>query len=152
MATRIVRIRETLRDFVLSIRHFLHTKIYGMKISKSAKIAFGAYIDKSNPTQVYIGDETYIASGAVVLAHDFATGKVRRDEGINRNNIHIGKRCFIGANAIIMPGIKIGDEVVVGAGAVVTKDVPDNCVVVGVPAKIKQTGIRTGRYGMIMTR
>ena len=152
MATRIVRIRETLRDFVLGVRHFLFTKIYGMNIHKTARIAFRAYIDKSNPTQVYIGEETYIASGAIVLAHDYATAMICKQEGIDKNFVHIGKRCFIGANAIIMPGVKIGDEVVVGAGAVVAKDVPSHSIVVGESAKIKKTGIRTGRYGMIMTR
>ena len=48
----------------------------------------------------------------------------------------IGKNCFIGAKAIIIGGISIGDEVKVGAGAVVIHDVPDGATVVGVPAKI----------------
>lgn len=48
----------------------------------------------------------------------------------------IGRNVWIGTNAIILPGVKIGDMSVVGAGAVVTEDVPSFCVVVGVPAKI----------------
>lgn len=64
--------------------------------------------------------------------------------------IHIGNKCFIGANAIIMCGIRIGDEVVVGAGAIVTKDVPSNCVVAGNPAKIIKSGIHTKKYGPII--
>lgn len=48
-----------------------------------------------------------------------------------------------------MPGVTIGDEVVVGSGAVVTKDVPSNCIVAGNPAKVIRQGIHTRKYGMI---
>jgi acetyltransferase-like isoleucine patch superfamily enzyme len=49
-----------------------------------------------------------------------------------------------------MPGITIGDEVIVGAGAVVTKDVPSNCIVAGNPARIIRTNIHTGRFGQLI--
>lgn len=62
----------------------------------------------------------------------------------------IGKRCFIGLNAIIMCDVKIGDEVIVGAGAVVTKDVPSNCIVAGNPARIIRQNIHTGKYGYLI--
>nr|WP_303234909.1 DapH/DapD/GlmU-related protein [Methanosphaera cuniculi] len=48
----------------------------------------------------------------------------------------MGKRCWIGTNAIILPGVTIGDNVIVAAGSVVTKDIPDNMIVGGVPAHI----------------
>jgi len=51
-------------------------------------------------------------------------------------NCRIGKNVFIGTGAIILPKITIGKNVVIGAGSVVTKDIPDNCVAVGIPAKI----------------
>ena len=44
--------------------------------------------------------------------------------------------CVIGVNSIIMPGVKIGNEVVIGSGSVVTKDIPNNCIAVGNPAKV----------------
>ena len=50
--------------------------------------------------------------------------------------IHIGKNCWIGAGAIILPGITIGDNTVVGAGSIVTKDLPSGVVAVGNPCKI----------------
>ena len=65
---------------------------------------------------------------------------------------YIGKRCFIGANAIIMCGIKIGDEVIVGSGAIVTKDVPSNCIVAGNPARILKEGINTTKYGKLIEK
>ena len=61
----------------------------------------------------------------------------------------IGDNCCIGARAIIMPGVTVGNEVVVGAGAVVTKDVPNNCIVVGNPARIIKENIHCGKYGVM---
>lgn len=113
-----------------------------MDIDKEARISFGSILDKTNPKGVHISKDSYIASGAIVFSHDFARGI--------HNDTYIGKRCFIGANAIIMCGINIGDEVIVGAGAVVTKDVPSNCIVAGNPAKIIKTGIHTKKYGMLI--
>ncbi|HDZ8876661.1 hypothetical protein J4G66_16215 [Aeromonas dhakensis] len=54
----------------------------------------------------------------------------------SNQKIKIGNDVWIGANAIILPGVTIGDGAVVGAGAVVTRDVPDYAIVVGVPAKV----------------
>lgn len=134
-------IRNTIRLLVISIRHFVLCNIYGMNIDKSARISYGAKLDKTNPQGVYIGEESYIASGAIVFTRDFS-------RGIHKDTF-IGKRCFIGANAIIMCGVTIGDEVVVGSGAVVTKDVPSNCIVAGNPAKIIKEGIYTRKYGQL---
>lgn len=134
-------IRNTIRLLVISIRHFVLCKIYGMNIDKSARISYGAKLDKTNPQGVYIGEESYIASGAIVFTHDFS-------RGIHKDTF-IGKRCLIGTNAIIMCGVTIGDEVVVGSGAVVTKDVPSNCIVAGNPAKIIKEGIYTRKYGQL---
>lgn len=54
---------------------------------------------------------------------------------------YISDRCFVAINAIIMPGVQIGNECVIGAGSVVTKDVPANCIVAGNPAKVIRKGI-----------
>ena len=53
-----------------------------------------------------------------------------------RNPIRIGNKCWIGANAIVLPGVSLGDHVIVGAGAIVTKSFPSNCTIAGVPARI----------------
>lgn len=55
-------------------------------------------------------------------------------------NCFIGENTFIGTNSVILPKVKLGKNVVVGAGSVVTKDVPDNCTVVGIPAKVIKEG------------
>jgi acetyltransferase-like isoleucine patch superfamily enzyme len=72
------------------------------------------------------------------MSHDH----VKRVEGMPLMvDTVIGENCLIGIGAFIMPGVKVGDQVIVGAGSVVTKDVPPNCIVAGNPAKIIKTGI-----------
>ena len=88
---------------------------------------------------VTIGNHVNLAQGITVTAlnHNFKDTTLRIDEqGISTNPVVIGDDVWIGANAVILPGVTIGRHVVVAAGAVVTKDVPDNCVVGGVPAKV----------------
>jgi acetyltransferase-like isoleucine patch superfamily enzyme len=88
---------------------------------------------------VSIGAHVNLAQGITVSAlnHNFADTKKRIDEqGITTKPIIIGDDVWIGANAVILPGVTIGKHCVVAAGAVVTKDVPDNTLVGGVPAKV----------------
>lgn len=88
---------------------------------------------------VRIGNNVNLAQGITVTAlnHNFEDASRRIDEqGISTKPVVIGDDVWIGANAVILPGVTIGRHVVVAAGAVVTKDVPDNCVVGGVPAKV----------------
>jgi acetyltransferase-like isoleucine patch superfamily enzyme len=59
------------------------------------------------------------------------------------------QNCFVGVNSLICPGVHIGNECVVGGGTIVTKDVPDNCMVVGVPAKIVKTGIHMNNHARL---
>lgn len=107
---------------------------YGMHLGKGVRIAHGAHLDKSiNPKGIYIGDQTWVLNGAFVMAHDHCRS-IKADT-------RIGNNCVIGINSIIMPGITIGDEVVVGAGAIVTKDIPGHSMVAGNPAKILKEGI-----------
>ena len=138
----IVKIRTFIRWLLLQPYFILLTKIYKMNISKTARVSLGAKLDKTYPIGIYIGDDSYIASGAIVFTHDFS-------RTLYKDTI-IGKRCFIGANAIIMAGVKIGNEVIIGSGAIVTKDVPSNCVAAGNPAKILKTGIKTSKYGKLI--
>lgn len=61
--------------------------------------------------------------------------------------VHIGKNCWIGAGVVIVPGITIGDNVVIGAGSVVTKDLPSNVVAVGNPCKVlREVNERDKKY------
>lgn len=138
----IISIRGGLRKMALTLKYWMCTKVYGSEVHPTAMISFGAHLDKANPKGVHIGADTYIASGAIIFAHDYAR-KIHADT-------HVGERCFIGANAIVMVGVTIGDECIIGAGAVVTKDVPSNSIVAGNPARILKTGIHTGKLGYLL--
>ncbi len=88
---------------------------------------------------VCIGSHVNLAQGITVSAlnHNFEDSSKRIDEqGISTKPVVIGDDVWIGGNAVILPGVTIGKHCVVAAGAVVTKDVPDNSLVGGVPAKI----------------
>jgi acetyltransferase-like isoleucine patch superfamily enzyme len=88
---------------------------------------------------VRIGNHVNLAQGITVTAlnHNFEDTNKRIDEqGISTNPVIIEDDIWIGANAVILPGITIGHHSVVAAGAVVTKDVPPHSLVAGVPAKI----------------
>jgi len=108
---------------------------YKMDLGKGVRIAHKAHLDKSiNPKGIHIGDRTWVLNGAFVMAHDHCRSL--------RTDTFIGRDCVIGVNAIIMPGVHIGDEVVIGSGAVVTKDIPSHSIAVGNPAKVIKTDIQ----------
>jgi acetyltransferase-like isoleucine patch superfamily enzyme len=95
--------------------------------------------------EIVIGDNTIIGHDCTFLTgtHQFIDG-VRgtlhdppiQETPLNGRNIVIGSGCFIGSKAIIVGKITIGDNVLIGAGAVVTEDIPDGCFAAGVPARI----------------
>ena len=99
---------------------------------KSIAISGGCYIQGGQG--IYIGADTLIAPGVKIISanhdpHDLATW-------IAAKPIRIGRRCWIGANAVILPNVQLGDNVIVGAGAVVTKSFGAGCTIAGVPARI----------------
>ena len=83
---------------------------------------------------IFIGDGTLIGHNVVLATLNHAMQPERRSDMLPAP-IHIGKRVWISSNATVLPGVTIGDGAVVAAGAVVTKNVPANTVVGGVPAK-----------------
>ena len=88
---------------------------------------------------VKIGSHVNLAQGITVTAlnHNFDDTEKRIDEqGVSTNPVTIEDDVWIGANAVILPGVTIGNHCVVAAGAVVTKDVPPHSLVAGVPAKV----------------
>ena len=91
---------------------------------------------------VCIGQHVNLAQGVVVTAlnHNYEDVSKRIDkQGVSTKPVVIGDDVWIGANSVVLPGVTIGNHCVVAAGAVVTKDVPDNTLVGGVPAKILKT-------------
>ena len=108
---------------------------YKMSIGKNCVISWTAHLDKSiNPRGIHIGNNVWILRGAIVLAHDHCRG-IKADT-------YIGDNSVIGINSILRPGVPLGAHCIGGGGAIVTKDVPSNCIVAGNPARIIRTGIK----------
>lgn len=106
-------------------------------IGENVGIAANAFIAMRGT--ITIGDNTIFGPGVSIHAenHNFSDlNKPIRKQGATRKEVTIGKDCWIGSKAVILDGVNIGNHVIVAAGAVVTKDVPDYAIVGGVPAKI----------------
>ncbi len=110
----------------------------GVKIGEGCRIytSFG-----TEPWLISIGDRVTVTSGVQFITHDGSTWLVRDEKGRRYRYapIEIGSDVFIGANSIILPGVRIGNRVIVAAGSVVSRSIPDNCVVAGVPARFVRT-------------
>jgi acetyltransferase-like isoleucine patch superfamily enzyme len=128
-----------LRPSFLELKRRYYVHVLGMDIDPTASFSMSARFDKTHPGGVHIGRGSYVAFEAAIMTHDMTRGL--------RTDTWIGECCFIGGRSLILPGVKIGDQCIVGAGSVVTKDVPSHCVVAGNPARILRTGIRLTRSG-----
>ena len=85
---------------------------------------------------VYIGRKTLIAPGVHIFTAEHPLNADDRDEWEMCRPVRIGERCWIGGDATICPGVTIGDRTVVGAGSVVVRDIPSDCVAVGNPCRV----------------
>mgnify|MGYP000899967112 FL=1 len=96
-------------------------------------------IDETSLQHIFIGDNTQITAGVIVLAHDYSysvLGNIFGELPRQQRDTVIGKNVFIGMNSVILMGAKIGDNVIVGAGSVVSGSIPSNSVCAGNPAKV----------------
>lgn len=111
---------------------------FDVKIGDGTNILQGAIL--SNSTEIGLGCIIYYNS---IITHDCVVGDfVEISPSVTLlGNCCVGAFSQIGSNATVLPKVKIGRNVIVGAGTVVTKDIPDNCLVVGVPGVIKKTKI-----------
>ena len=88
-------------------------------------------------THIYIGDYTMIGPNVVIATAGHPLLPELREKGYQYNApVHIGRNCWLGAGVIILPGITIGDNAVIGAGSIVTKDIPANVLAVGNPCRV----------------
>jgi acetyltransferase-like isoleucine patch superfamily enzyme len=108
-------------------------------ISIGAKTVIGQECTISAFQHVSIGRECVIADRAMFIDFDHGMVEVERPirlQGIYKRDVHVGNNVWIGYGACVLRGVTIGDNAVVGTNAVVTKDVPDNAIVGGVPARL----------------
>lgn len=110
------------------IQRLIQTRLWGMDIHPAAAIATTALIDRTWPRGIHIAEDCDIGEEVVVLTHDMTRGVYF--------DTRIGARTIIGARAIVMPGVTIGEDCLVMPGALVTKDMPAGSLAVGNPARI----------------
>lgn len=88
-------------------------------------------------THIYIGDYTMIGPNVVIATAGHPILPELREQGYQYNApVHIGRNCWLGAGVIIVPGVTVGDNAVIGAGSVVTKDIPSNVLAAGNPCRV----------------
>jgi len=88
-------------------------------------------------THIYVGDCTQFGPNVVLATAGHPVCPELRERGYQFNApIRIGRNCWLGAGAVVVPGVTIGDNVVVGAGSVVTRDLPSNVVAAGAPCRV----------------
>ena len=136
--------RRYLRNRLTGFRRWYLNSVWGMHVGEGCSISWSAKLDQAHPRGIWIGRDSAVSFGVAILTHDF----VRRMHVDTR----IGERCQIGAHSIIMPGVSIGDSCVVAAGSVVMRDVPPGSMVFGNPARVMETGLTTGKWGVILSR
>lgn len=88
-------------------------------------------------THIYVGDYTMIGPNVTIATAGHPILPELREKAYQFNQpVHIGRNCWLGAGVIVLPGVTIGDNSVIGAGSIVTKDIPANVVAVGNPCRV----------------
>mgnify|MGYP001339317640 CR=1 FL=1 len=122
-----------------SLLNFYRKK--GCKIGKGT-VAFyprDLVIDYSRPSLIEIGSNVFLHKGVTLLTHDFASWTLLRTYGEffpSSGKIIIGNNVWFGYNCTVLKGVTIGNNCIIGIGSIVTKDIPDNTVAIGAPAKV----------------
>lgn len=112
-----------------------------VRIGKNVHIGVGACIFGSEGVE--IGDDCSISPGAKIFtcSYDAETGHLANpqlsEKQYKKGPVKIGNRCIVGANAVVLPNVELGDDVLIGALSLIKDDVPANRLAVGIPAKIK---------------
>ena len=111
---------------------------YGFNIRLGAGVFLNFNCVILDVVEVTIGDRTLIGPGVQILAADHPRDPARRVSGLEFGRpVRIGRNVWVGAGAIILPGVSIGDDAVIGAGSVVTHDVPPGATAFGNPARVR---------------
>lgn len=128
------------RSMPIADHRLIFYKMMGVRIEGYVSIGGDVWIDESYPARITIEEGVFIAPRVTIIAHQ-GPGKFLRKSRYPffEKDVLIKEGAWIGAGAIILPGVTIGKFSVIAAGSVVRENVPDNTLAAGVPAKIKKT-------------
>lgn len=113
----------------------------GVDIHPSVNLSLSSRLLPGERGSIVIGHDTLVAFKTLIYSRDPLTGEDRP--------VRIGERCFIGGGSVILPGVTVHNESIVGAGAVVFDDVPARCIVGGNPARVLRRDIEVVAYGRL---
>ncbi len=115
----------------------LHANWGGRHVHFGRNIYANFNLTLVDDTHIYVGDSTMFGPNVVVATAGHPLLPELREQGFQYNApVHIGRNCWIGAGAILLPGVTVGDNAVIGAGSIVTKDVPASVLAVGNPCRV----------------
>jgi galactoside O-acetyltransferase len=115
----------------------LHANWGGHHVHFGKKIYANYNLTLVDDTHIYVGDYTMFGPNVTIATAAHPLDAAKRREGYQYNlPVRIGRNCWLGAGVVVLPGVTIGDHVVVGAGSIVTKDLPSNVVAVGNPCRV----------------
>jgi acetyltransferase-like isoleucine patch superfamily enzyme len=114
----------------LPVKNWIYRRVLGMKVGEHTAFALMVMVDVFFPEKIEVGSNSIIGYNTTILAHEYLIGEYRLGD------VKIGSNVMIGANTTILPGVTIGDNAVVGAGAVVHRDVAPGSFVAGNPLQV----------------
>lgn len=115
----------------LRLKNFFY-RLVGIRVGRGVSVGLMAMMDIFYPQYITIGDNTVIGYNVTLLAHEFLVPEYRLGP------VEIGANVMIGANSTVLPGVRIGDGAVIGAGSLVNRDIPPGVLACGVPARVKR--------------
>lgn len=140
---RIWRVLVYVRDQIRAkLTPMAYVRALGVKLGKNVTFyAVRPGMFSTEPWLITIGDNVYVTAGCQFITHDGGTLILRREipDLELTAPIIIGNDVYVGVNTTILPGVRIGNRVIIGAGSIVAKDIPNNCVAAGVPARVVKT-------------
>lgn len=115
----------------------LYTNFGGRHCHFGNNVYANFHLTLVDDTHIYVGDNTMIGPNVTLATAGHPVYPPLRKEGYQYNApVRIGKNCWLGAGVIVLPGVTVGDNTVIGAGSVVTKDIPSDVVAVGNPCRV----------------
>lgn len=126
----------------------LHASWAGKNVHFGKKVYANFNLTLVDDIEIFVGDCTMIGPNVTIATAGHPILPKLREEGYQYNlPVHIGRNCWLGSGVIILPGVTVGDNSVIGAGSVVTRDIPANSVAVGNPCRVmREIGGRDEKY------